>query len=61
MPKRMAVINLPLNRRYDIPEASFMPLKHIMPFIECVDHDEYREPFLVGVLFSLLRRKASLM
>jgi len=30
------------------PGGKFYALKHIMPFIECVDHDEYREPFFGG-------------
>ncbi len=30
------------------PGGKFYALKHIMPYIECVDHDEYREPFLGG-------------
>ena len=28
------------------PGGKFYALKHIMPYIECVEHDEYREPFL---------------
>ncbi len=30
------------------PGGKFYALKHIMPFIECVHHDEYREPFFGG-------------
>ena len=30
------------------PGGKFYALKHIMPFIACVPHDEYREPFLGG-------------
>lgn len=30
------------------PGGKFYALKHIMPYIECVEHDEYREPFLGG-------------
>lgn len=30
------------------PGGKFYALKHIMPYINCVPHDEYREPFLGG-------------
>ncbi len=30
------------------PGGKFYALKHIMPYIACVEHDEYREPFLGG-------------
>lgn len=30
------------------PGGKFYALKHIMPYIECVEHDEYREPFFGG-------------
>jgi len=30
------------------PGGKFYALKHIMPFIACVPHDEYREPFVGG-------------
>jgi len=30
------------------PGGKFYALKHIMPYINCVPHDEYREPFFGG-------------
>ena len=30
------------------PGGKFYALKHIMPYIQCVPHDEYREPFFGG-------------
>ncbi len=30
------------------PGGKYYALKHIMPFINCVPHDEYREPFVGG-------------
>jgi len=30
------------------PGGKFYALKHIMPFIDCVPHDEFREPFVGG-------------
>lgn len=30
------------------PGGKFYALKHIMPFIDCVAHDEFREPFIGG-------------
>ena len=30
------------------PGGKFYALKHIMPYIQCVPHDEFREPFFGG-------------
>ncbi len=42
------------------PGGKFYALKHIMPYIVCVDHDEYREPFLGGGSVFFAKRKASI-
>ena len=45
------------------PGGKFYALKHIMPYIECVDHDEYREPFLGGgsVFFAKTKVKYNIL
>ncbi len=40
------------------PGGKFYALKHIMPYIECVEHDEYREPFLGGGSVFFAKDKA---
>lgn len=30
------------------PGGKFYALKHIMPYIQCIEHDEFREPFFGG-------------
>lgn len=40
------------------PGGKFYALKHIMPYIECVEHDEYREPFLGGGSVFFAKAKA---
>ncbi len=40
------------------PGGKFYALKHIMPYIECVNHDEYREPFFGGGSVFFAKEKA---
>lgn len=40
------------------PGGKFYALKHIMPYITCVPHDEYREPFLGGGSVFFAKEKA---
>ena len=40
------------------PGGKFYALKHIMPYIECVEHDEYREPFFGGGSVFFAKSKA---
>ncbi len=40
------------------PGGKFYALKHIMPYLTCVPHDEYREPFLGGGSVFFAKRKA---
>ncbi|MBO4898088.1 MAG: DNA adenine methylase [Clostridia bacterium] len=40
------------------PGGKFYALKHIMPYIDCVPHDEYREPFLGGGSVFFAKEKA---
>lgn len=42
------------------PGGKFYALKHIMPYITCVDHDEYREPFLGGGSVFFAKKKATI-
>lgn len=42
------------------PGGKFYGLKYILPFINCVDHDEYREPFLGGGNIFFAKNKASI-
>lgn len=42
------------------PGGKFYALKHIMPYIDCVDHDEYREPFLGGGSVFFAKNKAQI-
>lgn len=37
--------------------GKFYALKHIMPFIDCVPHDEYREPFVGGGSVFFAKKK----
>ena len=41
------------------PGGKFYALKHIMPYIDCVEHDEYREPFLGGGSVFFAKKKAA--
>ena len=40
------------------PGGKFYALKHIMPYIVCVPHDEYREPFFGGGSVFFAKDKA---
>lgn len=40
--------------------GKFYALKHIMPFMDCVPHDEYREPFVGGGSVFFAKKKARL-
>lgn len=40
------------------PGGKFYALKHIMPYIECIEHDEYREPFMGGGSVFFAKEKA---
>lgn len=40
------------------PGGKFYALKHIMPYLTCVPHDEYREPFLGGGSVFFAKGKA---
>lgn len=40
------------------PGGKFYALKHIMPYIECVPHDEYREPFFGGGSVFFAKKKS---
>ena len=40
------------------PGGKFYALKHILPFIDCVPHDEFREPFVGGGSVFFGKRKA---
>lgn len=40
------------------PGGKFYALKHIMPFIDCVPHDEFREPFVGGGSIFFGKRKS---
>lgn len=42
------------------PGGKFYALKHIMPYIACVPHDEYREPFLGGGSVFFGKNKSSI-
>lgn len=42
------------------PGGKFYALKHIMPYLTCVPHDEYREPFLGGGSVFFAKRKANI-
>lgn len=42
------------------PGGKFYALKHIMPYLICVPHDEYREPFLGGGSVFFAKRKANI-
>lgn len=42
------------------PGGKFYALKHIMPYIECVEHDEYREPFFGGGSVFFAKQKAKI-
>lgn len=42
------------------PGGKFYALKHIMPYIACVAHDEYREPFLGGGSVFFAKPKANI-
>ena len=39
------------------PGGKFYALKHIMPYIVCVPHDEYREPFMGGGSVFFAKKK----
>jgi len=39
------------------PGGKFYALKHILPFIDCVPHDEYREPFVGGGSVFFAKKK----
>lgn len=41
------------------PGGKFYALKYIMPYIQCVEHDEYREPFLGGGAVYFAKKKAA--
>ncbi|KAA6325689.1 Modification methylase DpnIIA [termite gut metagenome] len=40
--------------------GKFYALKHILPFIDCVPHDEYREPFIGGGSIFFAKKKAKI-
>jgi len=40
------------------PGGKFYALKHIMPYIDCVPHDEYREIFFGGGAVFFAKKKA---
>ena len=40
--------------------GKFYALKHILPFIDCVPHDEYREPFIGGGSVFFGKKKAKI-
>lgn len=42
------------------PGGKFYALKHIMPYINCVPHDEYREPFMGGGAVFFAKKKAEI-
>lgn len=42
------------------PGGKFYALKHIMPYLSCVPHDEYREPFLGGGSVFFAKKKANI-
>ncbi len=42
------------------PGGKFYALKHILPFLDCVPHDEYREPFVGGGSVFFGKKKAKL-
>lgn len=42
------------------PGGKFYALKHIMPYIVCVPHDEFREPFLGGGAVFFAKEKAKI-
>lgn len=39
------------------PGGKFYALRHIMPYIQCVEHDEYREPFFGGGAVFFAKQK----
>jgi DNA adenine methylase len=41
------------------PGGKFYALKHIMPFIDCIPHDEFREPFVGGGSVFFGKKKAA--
>lgn len=41
------------------PGGKFYALKHILPFLNCVPHDEYREPFVGGGSIFFGKKKSS--
>lgn len=42
------------------PGGKFYALKHIIPFLDCVPHNEFREPFVGGGSIFFGKRKVSL-
>lgn len=42
------------------PGGKFYALKHIIPFLDAVPHDEYREPFVGGGSVFFAKRKAKI-
>ena len=42
------------------PGGKFYALKHIMPYIACVEHDEYREPFFGGGSVFFAKKKSEI-
>lgn len=40
--------------------GKFYALKHILPYIDCVPHDEYREPFIGGGSVFFAKKKAKI-
>lgn len=42
------------------PGGKFYALKHILPFLDCVPHDEFREPFVGGGSIFFGKRKSKI-
>lgn len=50
--------NIKVKTPFRYPGGKFYAIKHILPYIEKIDHDEYREPFVGGGSVFFAKQKA---